>query len=294
MKRAFKRRLPPVVLYHAVCQRPTGGADESRGLIVEPQEFETHMSGLVRQGYKTLRLDQFAAIVAGAPAPPRSLLLTFDDAYAHLHESVSPLLARWNLSAVVFASLAALGRRNTWDRGTAVEGMQVASAALLRQMRKYRWEVGSHAYDHVDLRRMDPERLRSDLAAAREELGALTGAEVLDLAYPYGYNDANVREAARRSGHRMAFTVKKGETTDPFQLPSHSVNGEDGSLAFSLAIRPGTNAWLQLLRDAAPGPVRGSLRALVRRLNPAVVGGDTHHSAGAAGDGVTSPKGVCR
>jgi peptidoglycan/xylan/chitin deacetylase (PgdA/CDA1 family) len=290
MKLTSARRLPPVLLYHAVGAASIRPSHESRGLIVAAGDFEAQMSELVRRGFKTLTLDEFAAVVAGGPAPRRSVLLTFDDAYAHLNQVVTPVLERCRFTAAVFASSATLGRPNSWDPGTALEGMEVAAPEELVEMSAGPWEAGSHAYDHVDLRQVEPGRLRDQLAVARERLSLLVGAEVSDLAYPYGQNDSAVREAARAAGYRMAFTVTNGDPDDPFRLPRHLVNGEHAGLVFKLAIRPGTNAWLQLLRDAAPAPLRGSLRTVVRRFGP----GAAAARPGSVREGATSPKGVSR
>jgi peptidoglycan/xylan/chitin deacetylase (PgdA/CDA1 family) len=218
------------------------------------------------------------------------VLLTFDDAYSHLNQVVTPVLERCRFTAAVFASPATLGKPNTWDGGTAMEGMEVVAPEELVAMQAGPWEIGSHAYDHIDLRQVEPGRLRDQLVAARERLSLLVGADVRDLAYPYGGNDADVREAARAAGYRMAFTVKDGDPDDPFRLPRHLVSGEHARLIFKLAIRPGTNAWLQLLRDATPAPLRGSLRALGRRFGPGAAGA----RPGSVREGVTSPKGVSR
>lgn len=258
------RHLPPVLLYHAVCPRTPATWTESRGLIVEPRHFERQMAHLAERGLRTVTLDEFAAAVTGRRELGPSVLLTFDDAYAHLAETVSPVLEAYGFTAAVFAAWETLGVSNTWDKGTALDGMRVAGREELAAMAAGPWEVGSHAHRHVDLRGLAAERLTALLARARVLLGDVIGRPVLDLAYPYGANDATVRGAARRAGYRLAFTVKHGDRGDPLRLPRQMVSGEDGALAFRLASAPRLSPWVGLLRDATPALARRSVRAVLR------------------------------
>jgi peptidoglycan/xylan/chitin deacetylase (PgdA/CDA1 family) len=255
-----------VLLYHAVCRRRERAGVGSPCLVVEPDEFELQMADLARRRFRTLSLDDFARALAGARAPGRSVLLTFDDAYAHLDEVVTPTLRRHGFTAAVFASWDTLGKPNTWDAGTAVEGLKVAGPGQLRSMRQGPYELGSHGLRHADLRELGRAALPAELARSRELLADLVGHAVLDLAYPYGHQDARIRRAARRAGYRMAFTVNGGDGSDAFQVPRQMVKGQDGRLGFAVASRPRLNPWIGILRETAPKPVKGALRAAIRGL----------------------------
>src|SRR5207302_1499103 len=83
--------------------------------FVSPQRFERQMATLLARGFRSLTLDDFAAAVRSGRAPRRSFLLTFDDAYAHVDQAVTPVLLRLRLTAVMFVPVGHLGSTNTWD-----------------------------------------------------------------------------------------------------------------------------------------------------------------------------------
>ncbi|KOQ17861.1 hypothetical protein ABW36_30395, partial [Achromobacter xylosoxidans] len=85
----------PVLMYHHVT--PAGGM-----IAATPEVFEAQIARLARAGYQSLSTDQFAAYLAGAPAPERSVLITFDDGYLNNWVHAHPVLARHGMRAVLF------------------------------------------------------------------------------------------------------------------------------------------------------------------------------------------------
>ena len=230
---------PPAFLYHAV-GLPLPGSDlEERSLFVEPGLFAWQMMRLAERGYRTLRLDEYAAAVEGRITVDRALLLTFDDAYSHIDELVTPVLERHRFSAVMFAPWGYIGGCNSWDADhPRLAQLAVAGREQLRQMERGPWEVASHALSHVDLRSLEPHLRRAQLGEAREGLSELLGRPVRDLAYPYGHQNAEVRQDARAAGYRMAFTAGGSKAGDPYQLPRRSINGRDSRFMFQLKSSP--------------------------------------------------------
>src|SRR5438445_7580459 len=158
------------LLYHAVMPMPTGADDEERGLLVSPQRFERQMATLLDRGFRSLTLDDFAAAVRWGRAPRRSFLLTFDDAYAHVDQAVTPVLRRLGLTAVMFVPVGHMGSTNTWDADRANLAWPLAGGDQLRGMAAGPWELASHGLRHVDLRSCETRRRRRELAEAREVL----------------------------------------------------------------------------------------------------------------------------
>ena len=71
---------------------------------IEPNEFEGHLLYLKRNGYHTIDLDQFVNSLQTQQAlPPKSVLLTIDDARSSVWRFGYPLLKRHNMKATVFA-----------------------------------------------------------------------------------------------------------------------------------------------------------------------------------------------
>lgn len=93
--------------------------------------------------------------------------------------------------------------------------------------------LGAHTVNHVNLARVDDERLQSELSCSTAHVESLTGDRPGSFAYPYGHNwAASEREfnAARNLGFRAAVTTRPGllqseNAKRPMALPRVSLNG---------------------------------------------------------------------
>jgi L-malate glycosyltransferase len=266
--RLHRIQRPLALLYHGVCALPSGADRSERSLCLDPEMFSWQMADLARRGYRTLSLEAYLAALEGARPPARSVLLTFDDAYAHLDETVSPILRRHSFTAVVFAPWQHLGTHNTWDAHLGnLFRLRIADAKQLLEMDRGPWEVASHGLRHVDLRTLEPDQRRAELREARERLADLLGRPVLALAYPYGDHDHAVRRDAQAAGYRMAFTVDRKDSLDPYQLPRRMVAGNEDKAIFRLKTYRQTYPWFESsLRTARnwTGPARAAIRGAHR------------------------------
>jgi peptidoglycan/xylan/chitin deacetylase (PgdA/CDA1 family) len=256
-------RVPVVLLYHIIASCPEDADGEERGLFVDRRNFEQQMDDLVARGYRTLTLDQFASATHAGAAPARSLLLTFDDAYAHIDAVVSPVLRRHGFTAVMFACPAHLGGNNTWDiEHKNLAMLQIAGEEQMAAMASGPWEIASHGNRHVDLRGMDQQRRHDELVEARERLSQLVKKPVVDLAYPYGFDDPRVRADVRSAGYRVAFTMGHTTGSDPFHLPRRPIRGTDSLPVFRLK----TSGWsdnLYRMGGVAPDWARSAARTVM-------------------------------
>jgi peptidoglycan/xylan/chitin deacetylase (PgdA/CDA1 family) len=218
---------------------PPGAGYVERALFVEPADFAHQMNQLAQRGYRTLRLDDYAAALEGQASFQRHFLLTFDDGYSHLEEVVTPVLRRYGYTAVIFVPLAHVGRSNVWDRrNSRLFGTRIMSEDRLRSLDLDVWEVESHGMHHVDLRRQDPGTRRQELQESREHLSALLGRPITALAYPYGQHDAEVREDAASAGFGLAFTATGYGPVRKLSLPRRPISGWDPLPLFRMKTGP--------------------------------------------------------
>ncbi len=69
----------------------------------EPAAFARQLDHLARNGYRTLSIDEYVAVMRGqARAPERAVLLTFDDGRGSVWSVAAPLLQKHGMRAVVF------------------------------------------------------------------------------------------------------------------------------------------------------------------------------------------------
>lgn len=252
-----------MLLYHAIIDPPRGAQSEEVDLMVPPEKFTWQMDDLANRGYRTLTLDEYWAVIEGRrPASDRDVLLTFDDAYAHVDAAATPSLRRHGFSAVMFVAWSHLGETNTWDPELKqLAQLPIAGADQVRSMAGGPWEIASHGMRHVDLTTLNHEDCLRDLMESRERIAEVSGKPVHDLAYPFGSQTAGVRSAARIAGYRMAFTAGRTRLRDLFGLDRLPIRGSDSSAVFRLK----TSGWAGFvygIADRSPAWARSAARGL--------------------------------
>jgi peptidoglycan/xylan/chitin deacetylase (PgdA/CDA1 family) len=165
-----------------------------------------------------------AAMADGRRLPPHPVVLTFDDGYADLHDTVLPLLRAHGATATVFVTTGWVA-----DAGHQAAGQPLDRTLTWRQVRSLASagiEVGAHSHSHPQLDQLTAEQLTEELARSRELLRDGTAEPVRTLAYPYGYSNRRVRAAARGTGYAFAAAVGNGAAgaaSDPFAVPRLTV-----------------------------------------------------------------------
>jgi peptidoglycan/xylan/chitin deacetylase (PgdA/CDA1 family) len=224
--------------YHSVA------AAGPRFLTVTPRLFERQLEILARRGLRTGGLEDLEEIAAGSAAA-RTAFLLFDDGFVDNHDTVLPLLRLRAGRAFVFVlpPLVDDGGPLAWPEVAAwhreyPETMRSVSWEMLGEMREGGFEVGSHTLTHPHLPRLDPERLRDELADSRRRIVERLGS-CDTLAYPFGEWSPEVAAAAGDCGYRFAFTLptKTGQReADRLTVPRVNVDYRDDGARFELKL----------------------------------------------------------
>ena len=161
-------------MYHAVMEPPVGCDEVERDLFVSPRQFEVQMADLAHRGFQSVSLDHFQ------DAHDHAVLITFDDAYAHVPETVTPILRRHGFCATMFVPAANLGDRNKWDANEhpRLAALDIATPDQIRSMAAGPWEIASHGWRHIDLRAVDSRVRLEELTSSRAILSDLSGKRV--------------------------------------------------------------------------------------------------------------------
>lgn len=213
----------PVLMYHEI--REPAEATWGR-LAVSPAQFGKQVDYLLEAGYTTLTAGALASLLArGGQAPPRTVVLTFDDGFEDFHRYAVPVLAEHGFTATVFvttgwiqdAGSGSVSRRP----GRMLSWSQVAEAAAAGM------EAGAHSRQHPQLDQLPTARVRDELCTSKAILEENLGAPVRGLAYPYGYSSSMVRREARAAGYGYGYAVGNAVTrpgADLFRLPRLTVH----------------------------------------------------------------------
>jgi len=242
-----------VLMYHRI-----GDAQNAweRRYCVSPERFSSHIQALQRHGMHPCSIQDFVAWLEGRGALREgSFVLTFDDGFLGVYEHAFPLLSRMGWSATVFLVSGLIGRKDEWTgrENPSGETYPLLGRGEIEEMARGGFSFHSHSRSHPDLRRLSRPALMEELAGARQDLERLLGRPVPYLAYPYGWYDENVVEAAKASGYRAAFSVQPGfnrQDVDRFRIRRLDIYGTDTAAALLRKISLGNNdgSWWQSVR----------------------------------------------
>jgi peptidoglycan/xylan/chitin deacetylase (PgdA/CDA1 family) len=234
--------------YHAVADRWPAG------LSVTPEGFERQIGLLVNRGYRGAT---FTAAVRRPPAP-KTVVVTFDDAYRSVIKLAFPILSRFGIPATVFTVTSFAGAKgpmswpgiDNWLDGEFEDELMPMTWEELDELAAAGWEVGSHTVTHPRLPTLGEQELREELTRSRGTCEERLGRECTSLAFPYGNYDDRVVEAARCAGYTAAATLSiRVPHPGPLRWPRVGVYHRDDMNRFRAKISPSvrrlraTRAW---------------------------------------------------
>lgn len=249
----------PVLMYHRIDPPAVG---DRGGYCVAPRQFAAQLDWLAAHDYRPCTIGAFDRWFHGvSPLPPRSVLITFDDGFAGLHQHAMPLLAARGWPATVFLVSGLIGQHDLW---TSKEFGTAGSSPLLNktqisEMTRHGFEFHSHSRAHPDLTALNDHDLESQILGSRQDLQDLLGTSVDYFAYPFGRFDVRVRDVIQAAGYRLAFSVNPGFNRagrEALAVRRLDILGADSRASFGRKLTMGTN----------DGSLGNQLRYLARRL----------------------------
>jgi len=229
-------------MYHSISDSAARGF---RRFALHPDEFTAQMDYLHDAGYQPVTMAEFISRRAsGSRMPERTVVLTFDDAFADFYISALPVLTRFGFPATLFAPTGYIGSTARWLKSCGEEDRAVLSWGALRDVASQGIEVAAHSHAHAQLDRLPAGLVREDTYRSRCLLEDKLGLAVEGFAYPFGYWNRQARAAVAAAGFRFGCAVNELVATsadDVLTMPRLSVNGGIGvaGLTRLLAIRSG-------------------------------------------------------
>lgn len=238
----------PILMYHSV-----SGTDDTRRHAyfvtnTRPGVFEDHLRWLRDEGFRTLSLEDARTFSEGATLAHPSVVLTFDDGFADIADTVAPLLARYGFSASVFLPTAYIG-----EPRREFLGRPCLTWAEVRDLHAAGIEFGSHTVSHPKLVELDREQRRRELTESAARIRGELGEAVAAFSYPYAFPEgeeefiAEYRAMLRDTGYRVAVTTRTGTVAggdDPLLLRRLPINSADDLKLFAAKVG-GAYDWMQ-------------------------------------------------
>ncbi len=192
----------PVLLYHDVVKTPKKITD------VSSKNFRKHMKYLFDNGYTTISTRQmFDFLNLKAKIPKKAVMITFDDGYKSIYNTIQDVLKEFDFRAVLFIYTdSVVGKYSstlTWDQ--------------ISKVSKDMFEIQVHSKTHADdiaSRKIDEtekeymERMESELLFPKKLLEKKIGRPMEYFAYPYGtFSEQMIELLKNEYGYKGAFTV---------------------------------------------------------------------------------------
>jgi peptidoglycan/xylan/chitin deacetylase (PgdA/CDA1 family) len=112
---ASAQSAPIIITYHDISYNPSR-------YTVTPENFAAQMQLIHDAGWTTLTTDQLDGWLGGAPLPPHSVMITFDDGATGVWQYADPVLKRLDMHATAFIITGFVGTHApyymTWDQVT--------------------------------------------------------------------------------------------------------------------------------------------------------------------------------
>ena len=226
------KRILPVLMYHRL--GPCPGGDPQ--LWVAEETFIRHLEWIRSRGYRTLSLNEAYECFRLGSSPGKSVLITFDDAFAETLERAAPLLQRHDMLSTVFVPAGLLGERvslsSEEESSVAASEGRIVDEEGLRSWVEAGQEVGSHSLTHQDLTTATFETVSKEAGRSKQRLEEVLDRPVLDFCYPFAHHDSEARRAVSEAGYRAAYAGEP-PTTDLFALPRMMVFPGDSEARFA-------------------------------------------------------------
>lgn len=149
--------------------------------------------------------------VAGGLPP---LVLTFDDAYASILAPALAGAARYGALGTVYVISGYIGQANAWNRKCGYWAAHLGADGIA-DLLAAGFELGSHTCEHYRLPKLPGELLTAELRDSKARLEDEFSVAVDSLAYPYGYHDGRVRQAATAHYGAAVSTTTKASGSHP-------------------------------------------------------------------------------
>lgn len=188
----------PILMYHYV-ENPSA-TTTLKGLYLNPLIFEKQLQEFKKNNFQALFVSELAAnLYDQKKMEGKNIVLTFDDGYSDFYTQVWPILKKYNYKATVYVIINKLGAKGYLTRDQVRE---MAASGFV--------EIGSHTFNHPDLRSLKKKDAKFEIQASRKILEQISGQPVLTFAYPYGYYKDEFFGIALETGYLAAVSVMPG------------------------------------------------------------------------------------
>ncbi len=174
-----------------------------------PRRFEKLLKYLTENGYTFVSIHEI-----GGELKEKSLLLTFDDGYAHLYKYLPQFIENYKIKPLIFIPTKQIGKSNNWDYSHIFQNCPHIDSDKIKELSETGVDFGSHSHTHCDLTSLTFNQLTIELNRSKEIIEEIIGKNINSICYPFGRYNKNVVEKSLSVGYKYGFTMKFPTKTD--------------------------------------------------------------------------------
>lgn len=199
-------------------------------------QFERQLRFLQHKGFTTITFaDLFRVLDGTDPAPPKPVIVTFDDGYSSFLELALPAIVSHKMKATIFIVAGEVGGYNRWDMEHGVARRQLLSEEGIRAVLEAGMEVGSHGWAHRNMRDCTEPEFREEIFRSKLELAIRFGFNPEVFSYPFGAFSPIHYPLLEEAGYRGAVSILSDQpavTSNRFAMRRVYIHADDGAIRF--------------------------------------------------------------
>lgn len=174
-----------ILMYHSISENP-GPTN------IAPDIFAKQIEVIAHVGVPVITLDTLVqARQTGAPLPPHSVVITFDDGFQDFADTAWPILERHGFQAINYLPTRYIGEYDVWEGSDAPR--PIMTWATIKTLVGAGALFGSHTISHPNLTTLNAVDLAQELSASRIMIEDKLGCDIPHFAPPFGAVNARVR-----------------------------------------------------------------------------------------------------
>jgi len=213
----------PVVMYHHIQPNAEAQSNGQQALSMDSGEFDNQMAYLNAQGYTAISAQQLIdALLGHLGVPQKSIVITMDDGYKDIYSYAYPILQKYHIVANIGVITGLVGGADYLSWGQIEE---MSHSGLVNMM--------NHTWSHYNIAQNSTDKVKFEIATARQQLQDHTGQNVATFVYPYGMFNSNAISILNEEGVQGAFSEIPGHwQCDSFVMTLHRTRIGNASLAY--------------------------------------------------------------
>lgn len=223
----FPIKKASILMYHSV---------GNNGVLftVTTEDLEKQLAFLKIKNYNVIRLaDLIENLRNKNKIPPKTVVLTFDDAYRDNYFNAFPLLKKYNLPATVFIPTAYVGKEMLNSEGKTIPVMSWQEAKEMEESGLV--DFASHSHSHPMMNKIVFEKFVDEVKISENLLSQNLKQPVKIFSFPKGKFKLEHTDYLKEQGYLGAVTVREGlvgPNDDPFTLKRNFIFSKGGFSQF--------------------------------------------------------------